>query len=251
MLREAARLTPLVIALVLLTAPDAGSEVLRWEEVQALDWTGPIEMGLKQATDGVFDEGPDYWYENEDEWFNESDVIIDRPNFTISVYNNRKEAVEELVFLLAYKDGTFSGISVGGWVTTPTDFYDNQGYPFGPAGNRPGNGEAALFNGAEGVVFVSVGMRVPAKDTVEVPIVVMQAEGVLLVHFDVYGLRAGRNVPQGPIPSSAWDRGLTTLADARVVSSCANSHDVTWDTVCFPSATLRKTWSNLKTLFEF
>ena len=119
-------------------AGTGGAEVLTLEQVQALDWSGAIPMKIKAATDGVFDEGPDYWYEDPDPWFSESDVVQDVPAFVISIYNNRHHDLDDLVFLMAYKDGTFSHIHVGDWVATPGELYDNSEEPFGPAGNRPG-----------------------------------------------------------------------------------------------------------------
>lgn len=252
-LKQSLFLSALVLGFVLVDAGTVCSQVLTWQQVQELDWSGPIKAKLKAATDGVFDEGPDYCYEDEDEWFNESDVVMDRPNFTISVYNNSHDDIDDLVFLLAYKNGTFSGISVGGWVSSPASFYDNEGDPFGPAGNRPGNGETALYNGAQGVVFVRVGTSVAARDTAEVPVVVMQGQGILLVHFDVYGLRVSKGGPGGgfEVPGRNNPGSSTALTNAKVVYMCASSHDLTWDTVCFPSATLEDTWSRVKRLFAF
>ncbi len=246
-----ARSLLLTAAVLVLLAGSADAQVLTWAEVQSMDWSGSIPVKLKAATDGVFDEGPDYWYDCEDEWFCESDVVTDVYDFTISVFNNRQQAVDDLVFLLAYKDGTFSSIDVGSWAVTPADFYDNAGEPFGPAGNRPGDGETALYNGAAGVVFVRIGTAVAGKDTVEVPVHIHRGRGVFTIHFDFYAV----TFDNARGTAASWDctsKGTSapsTLPDislAYVACTNAGSHDVTWDTPCYPSATVEETWSRIK-----
>ena len=86
---------------LILFATDGPCQVLTLEDVQALDWSGSTPTKLKMATDGVFDEGPDYWYQDDDEWFNESDVITDCWDFTVSVYNNSQQPVDDVMMLIA------------------------------------------------------------------------------------------------------------------------------------------------------
>ncbi len=245
----------LTIGLLVLLGGVSNAQVLTWEELQEMDWSGAIPVKLKAATDGVFDEGPDYWYDCEDEWFCESDVVTDVFAFPIAIYNNRQQAVDDLIFLLAYKDGTFASIDVGNSVVTPADFYDNVGSPFGPAGNRPGDGEAALYNGAEGVVFVRIGMGVAGKDTVEIPININRGRGVFTIHFDFYAVTFENDRGITPATDCVWKGSTpadepTSLEHAFVACTNAASHDVTWDTPCFPSATVEKTWGQVKTFLE-
>jgi hypothetical protein len=224
--------TTLTVAIALGILPLANTripaQVLTQQEVQTFDWSGPITMNLKMATDGVFDEGPAYCYADPDPWFNESDVVADLRNFTVSIYNNAHAPVDDVIFLMAYKEGSFSSVTVGEQRANMADFYASGDIPFGPGGNRPGNGESALYNSAEGVVFMRVRMGVAARDTVNVPIQILPRRGPIVVHLDVYGIR-----------------------ESQVVSSCAASHDVTWNSVCFPSRAVSETWSRLKALFGF
>ncbi|GEM_PF-5362783 len=256
-MKSIARNVTSTVALLALLAATADAQVLTLEEVRAMDWSGAIPVKLKAATDGVFDEGPDYWYDCEDEWFCESDVIIDRYDFPIAIYNNGQHPLDDLVFLLAYKDGDFSSIDVGNWVVTREDFYDNNGEPFGPAGNRPGDGESALYNGAEGVVFVRIGTGVARKDTVEIPIEVhpLRMIGGLTIHFDFYGVTFRHDA----VSTVALDRERKDSAPGDASKMCrsefvactnAASHDITWDSPCYPSATIEETWGRVKTFLD-
>jgi hypothetical protein len=212
----------------------AEAQVLTPEDAQALDWSGPIPAKLKAATDGIFDEGPDYWSEDPDEWFNESDVVVDRWNFTVSIFNNRKQDLDDLIFLVAYKEGDFSTLRIGDRVVTPDDFHSIPQPPFRPGGNRPGDGESALYGGAWGVVFVRVGAGVGGKKTVDVPVEITESRAGLTFHLDFYGLTVS-------------GRG----GDLQTTVECMNaaSHDITWNSPAPPSAIQEETWGQIKVRF--
>lgn len=223
-----------------------------------MDWSGAIPMKIKMATDGVYDEGPEYWFEDEDPWLCESDLVDDRWSFSIQLYNNGRKDMDGLIFLLAYKGGEFSHLTVGGWMVSPGNCYDNSSWPFGPAGNRPGDGESALYNSALGVVFVRVDVPLPSKKETEIEINVDGIKGGLFVHYDIYGFTiAGEPVAdateteiRGGGSNTAGESGLDCLQNVTVEYTVPASHDVTWDVPCYPSAAEDETWSRVKALFE-
>lgn len=205
----------------------AACQVLTLPEVQALAWSGSIQMALKGATDGVFDGGPDYYnLDPADPWLWESDLVRRHESFSIQLYNNRQQALTDLIVLAAYDTGTFGSLTIGGYAATPASFYAPVSPPFGPGGGRPGDGEAALYNSATAVVFVRLGLGVQARDTVEVPVAVSGAEQGARIHFDFYGMNG-----------------------STVTASAAASQDVTWLNTSPTTGTEPETWSRVKTLF--
>jgi hypothetical protein len=226
-MRLAIAFATLLLGVVPVVPAACFAQLLTWDEVTSLDWSGPIPMELKAATDGVFEGGPDYCRDATNEWLSESDVVYQRGTFTISIYNNRDHDMDDLIFLVAYDSGSFSSLTIGSWVASPVGFYDNDRSPFGPGGGRPGDGEAALYNGATGVAFVRVGQGVLAKEITEVQVSIAGADVGTRIHFDFYG-----------------------LVGSEVVASCAASNDVTWQNTCAASPTERETWSTTKAAFR-
>jgi hypothetical protein len=203
------------------------SQALTWDQVLGFDWSGPIQMGLKAATDGVFEGGPDYCYASSNEWLSESDVVYQLTDFAVQIYNNRSQDVDDLIFLVAYDSGTFFSLKIGEMIASPAGFCRSDQYPFGPGGGRPGDGEAALYNAATGVIFVQTGFSLPAHETVEIPMSIIGAEVGTRVHLDFYG-----------------------VVGTKVVTSCAASNDVTWQNTCAASPTQKETWGATKAAFR-
>ena len=216
-----------ILAFGLMMPGLAASQVLTLPEVQALDWSGSIQMALKGATDGVFDGGPDYYtLDPADPWLWESDIVHRFGTFTIQIYNNRNQPLTDLMVLAAFDVGTFGSLTIGGYAAAPADFYTPVCPPFNSGGGRPGDGEAALYNSAIGVAFYRLGLAVGPRDTVEVPVIVSGAEDGVRVHFDFYGLNG-----------------------STVVVSAAASQDVTWTNTSQTSATTPETWGRVKALY--
>gem|GEM_PF-4447760 len=206
--------TFLLLVTVFLVMPaqsDAHGEILSEDDVRALSWPVALPMTLLAASDRVFDGGRDYVYGDDDPWLNESDVVEHSRGFTISIRNTNIYLVDSVLFLIAHKGGTFSAMTVDGYALGPDDFKPFKGTPFGPTGNRPGAGESALYNTADGIVFLRIPRAVLPQSTAEIPVEVLPKGVDFVMHFDVYGLRRSRvfcscpstsDVTCRPVPSA-------------------------------------------------
>jgi len=214
------------LSIVLTHVHTASSEVLSEEEVRALTWPAAIPMTLLAASDHEFYGGPDYVYRDPDAWLSESDVVEHSCSFPLSIRNTSIYPVDDVLLLIAHKGGTFSAMTIGGCAVNPGDFAPFGGAPFGPTGNRPGDGESDLYNAARGIVFLRINKGIPPESTLEVPVDILPEATDFVMHFDFYGLRR-----------------------QNVFCSCPSTSDVTCRPALSPAATLGETWGRMKVLF--
>jgi len=161
----------------------------------------------------------DYESASPDPWLNDSLVaIVSDPsatsNFDFGVWNqSHLKTFDGLILLIAYRgsgaDFSFT-LDIGSGASSPfaeSDFQSLADYSvFGGGGNRPGDGEGALYKSAEGVIFIDLGAGSglgqdtdnkwgvpPDNDTLDIDLAITPSiplPGDFALHFDAYGYHA-------------------------------------------------------------
>lgn len=221
-----AHITLIAACLGVFLCGPAGAEPLTLADARALSWPAALPMILTIASDAVYGGGPDYHGESPDPWLSNSDVVEDGWDFTLSVRNSGLYPVDDVILLVAWRGETFTALAVDGITVPREEFYQVDGAPFGPTGNRPGSGEAELYATAERITFLRIGKGLEPMGTLQVPVSVAGGRVGCEMHFDTYGVRR-----------------------SQVCCSANDENDVTLRPRMGPTSASEETWSSLKNLF--